>query len=77
MPRRLSDPMSLRTWKYTATNADGKRLGEELINENLTGAVLGSQKPAYIAFRTALWLIHGWNQLGGLHYRLVLPNPRT
>lgn len=53
----------------------GCRSGPHLINENLTGAALGDQKPARLTFRTALWVIHGWNQLGNTSYRLVIPNP--
>lgn len=70
--------MYLRTWKYVGVSPDGKRSGPHCINEHLTGAVLGEQKPARISFRVALWIVHGWNQLGGekypMRFHLVIPN---
>ena len=74
---RLSDPFNLRTWAYTAVSSDGTRTGPMLINESFTGAVLGTQRPARMTFRTAMWLVHGWNQIGHIRYRLVIPNPGT
>ena len=70
---KFSDPMYLRIWEYTATSISGQRSGPYEINENITGARLGHQKPARLTFRTALWIIHGWNQLGDMKYRLVIP----
>ena len=65
--------MRLRTWEYTVTHQHG-RSGRYTINENLTGATLGDQRPCRISFRTAMWIVHGWNQVGGLmKYHLVIP----
>lgn len=74
---RLTDPLNLRTWQYTAVSKDGNRTGPMLINESFTGAVLGTQKPARMTFRTAMWLVHGWNQLGLIKYRLIIPTTRS
>ncbi len=68
--------MNLREWKYTAKSQYGRLMsGPYTINENMTGAVLGDQKAARINFRTALLIVWGWNQLGDMKYRLVVPNP--
>jgi hypothetical protein len=72
----LNDPMNVRSWKYTAVSRDGKRSGPFHINEYLTGAALGYQRPARITLKCALWIVHGWSQLGDTHYRLVIPNPQ-
>ena len=71
--------MFLRTWQYTAMGLQtGGVSGRYTINENLTGAVLGSQRPARINFRTALLIVSGWNQLSTrMRYRLVIPNPKN
>lgn len=74
---RLSDPFNIRTWQYTAVGPDGHRTGPMLINENLTGAALGTQRPARMCFRTAMWLVHGWNQIGTIKYHLVIPTTRN
>jgi len=71
----LKDPTRLRTWKYSAANLGGRSI--YVMNENLTGAVLGVQKPARINFRTALLIVEGWNRLNsgiGTKYWLVIPN---
>lgn len=70
----LNDPMNVRSWKYVAVTSDGKRSEPYTINTNLTGAVLGDQKPAYITFRMALWVVYGWNrQVPLTSYRLLIP----
>lgn len=73
---RLDDPTNIRTWKYVCVDSLGKRSQPHQINQYLTGAVLGNQLPARISFRCALWIVHGWNQLGIFKYRLVIPNPQ-
>lgn len=76
---RLNDAFNLRTWQYTTTSLDGTRRDgyRYTLNENMNGAVLGTQKPARITFKVALMLIWSWNQLGGMKYRLVIPNKAT
>jgi len=72
---RLSDRLYVRSWQYIAVTADGKRSQPLTINSDLTGAMLGDQKPAYITFRMALWIIHGWNrQVPNTSYRLLIPS---
>ena len=71
----LNDPMNVRSWKYVAVTADGNRSGPFTINSVLTGAMLGNQKPAYITFRMALWIIHGWDlKVPRISYRLLIPH---
>ena len=71
----LDHPMSVRSWKYVAVTAGGVRSQPYTINSNLTGAMLGDQKPAYITFRMALWILHGWNlKVPQISFRLLIPS---
>ena len=74
---RLNDRLDVRPWRYVAISKGGEHLLRipRYMNEHLTGGVTGDQKPARINFRMALWIVHGWNQLGEMRYHLVLPNP--
>lgn len=70
---KLRDPMHLRSWQYVAVCSDGTRSQRYTINEDLTGAVLGNQRPYLMNFRTASLIVRGWNKDESMKYYLVIP----
>jgi hypothetical protein len=76
----LADPMNLRTWQYVVRFGANHRGHAYTMNENLTGAVVGDQRPLRTTFKAALAIIAMWNANNTWSknpYRLLIPNEAT